>query len=80
MIRFYSDHIRYFDRNGKEITDGCTIRYTNGKTAKVCLTADGRLGTDATNPVWIARGRAVPYEFGVYPLSINETDSCEVIS
>ena len=79
MIKMENGVRRYFDRNGKEITEGCTIRYENGRTMKVYLTEDGELGTDATNPAWIAKGKAVPCEYGIYPLQLCETKEVEVI-
>lgn len=70
---------KYFDKNGVEITEGCNIRYANGRVAKVYLTEEGELGTDATNPKWIETGRAVPCEYGIYPLGHNETNEVEVV-
>lgn len=70
---------RYFDRNGKEIIEGCRIKYENGSIAEVYLTDDEQLGTDATNPKWIESGRAVPCEYGIYPLTKEETDKVEVV-
>ena len=80
MILYENDKPRYFDKHGKEITDGCTIRYADGHTEKVYLTTEGELGTDATNPKWIASGRAFPCEYGIYPLGHNETNEVEVVS
>lgn len=59
---------RYFDKEGTELHDGDFIRWDNGVIEKLYLTDNGRLGTDATNPIWIASGRAVPCEYGIYPL------------
>ena len=63
---------RYFDKNGIELKDGDTIVYDGGHTQKLYLTETGRLGVDATNPKWIETGRAVPCEYGIYPLEENE--------
>lgn len=84
MIKTENGHRRYFDRNGREITDGCRIKYLHGdrsleRTERVYMTADGELGIDATNPVWIERGLAVPCEFGIYPLGNEETSNVEVV-
>ena len=84
MIKVENGQKRYFDRNGKEITEGCEIKYTNGdrsleRTERVYMTADGELGTDATNPVWVERGLAVPCEYGIYPLTREETEMVEVV-
>ena len=79
MIKYVNDELKYFDRNGKEITDGCTIRYLIGRTEKVYLTEEGRLGTDATNPYWIETGRAVPCEYGIYPFTEEELEEVEVV-
>ncbi len=80
MIKYENGKLRYFDKNGVEITDGCKIRYANGRVEKVYLTESEQLGTDATNKAWIESGRAVPCEYGVYPLEAEETDEVEVVS
>ena len=80
MITSKNGKLRHFDKHGKEITEGCTIRYPDGWTMKVYLTTEGELGTDATNPSWIKSGRAVPCEYGIYPLCYAETNEVEVIS
>ena len=79
MIKVENKKMRYFDRNGREITEGCMIRYLSGQVEKVYLTEDGELGIDATNPKWIERGRAVPCEYGIYPLNEDDTNEVEVV-
>ena len=84
MIKIENGQKKYFDRNGKEITEGCTIKYLHGdksleRTATVYRTEENELGTDATNPKWIATGRAVPCEYGIYPLTREETEMVEVV-
>lgn len=79
MIKIENGKKRYFDRNGKEITEGCKIKYKNGKIKEVYLTENDELGTDATNPLWIENGRAVPCEFGIYPLENADTEEAEVV-
>jgi hypothetical protein len=84
MIKMENGIRKYFDRNGKEITEGCTIKYLNGdkslqRTAKVYRTEENELGTDATNPKWIESGRAVLCEYGIYPLTAEETEMVEVV-
>lgn len=84
MIKTENGKTRYFDRNGKEITEGCYIKYVHGdksleRIEKVYKTEDGELGTDATNPKWIESGRAVACEFGIYPLNREETEMVEVV-
>lgn len=74
-----TQQVRYFDRNGKEVTENCEILYPSGKVETVYLTEDGYLGTDATNPVWIENGRAVPCEYGIYPLTEDELKDVEVV-
>ena len=61
MIKIENKQRKYFDWNGKEITEGCWIKYLLGdksleRIEKVYKTKDGELGTDATNPAWIERG------------------------
>ena len=84
MIKMENGIRKYFDRNGTEITEGCTIKYLNGdrslqRTTKVYRTEENELGTDATNPKWIESGRAVPCEYGIYPLTAEETEMVEVV-
>lgn len=79
MIKVENGVYRYYDKNGFEITEGCTIRYPSGRTEKVYRTWEGTLGIDATNPKWIESGRAAPCEMGVYPLSRGDCDMVEVI-
>lgn len=79
MIKYERNKARYFDKNGKEITEGCKIKYPNGTIKEVYLTENELLGTDATNPKWIENGRAVPCEYGIYPLEREETEEVEVV-
>lgn len=69
----------YYDKNGSQITAGCQIKYQSGEVKTVYLTSENELGTDATNPEWIRSGRAVPCEYGIYPLTLSETDEVEVV-
>lgn len=61
--------LRYFDKNGKEVKAGDTVKIGDNSPQMLYRTADGELGTDATNPVWIREGRAFPCQFGIYPLT-----------
>lgn len=79
MIKYENGKLRYFDKHGKEITENCKIKWPSGKTETVYLTENDELGTDATNPKWIEWGRAVPCEFGIYPLTEEDTNEVEVI-
>ena len=84
MIKYENGKPKYFDKNGKEITEGCKIKYTHGdksmeRVMEVYLTENDELGTDATNPKWIESGRAAPCEFGIYPLNEEETEIVEVV-
>lgn len=79
MIKTINNRIRYFDKNKKEITEGCKIKFADGRIEKVYLTTKGELGIDATNPKWIENGIAVECEFGIYPLTKQETDEVEVV-
>ena len=80
MIKSENGKMRYFDKNGVEITDGSKIRFPSGSTEKVYLTTEGELGTDATNKKWIESGRAVECEYGVYPLTLEDTETVEVVT
>lgn len=84
MIKVENGQLKYFDRNGKEITDGCEIKYLHGDKSlqqikKVYRTENDELGTDATNPKWIEWGRAVPCEYGIYPFNEEELEMVEVV-
>ncbi len=84
MIKYEGEKARYFDKNGVEIVEGCKVRYSNGVRSRtdyiVYRTENDELGTDATNPLWIERGRAVPCEFGIYPFCEDETEEIEVVA
>lgn len=69
----------YYDKNGMQITAGCMVKYSDGRICKVYATTDNKLGIDATNPKWIESGRAYECEYGIYPFTIEETDTIEVI-
>lgn len=62
----------YFDKEGNELRDGDYIQWNDGKVQQVCLTDSGELGVDATNPLWIETGIAIPFEYGAYPLGPQE--------
>lgn len=84
MIKVKNGKKRYFDRNGKEITEGCHIKYLHGdrsleRIEKVYRTKDDELGIDATSQRWIDRGLAVPCEYGIYPLTRTDTEMVEVV-
>ncbi len=71
--------VKYFDINGTEIVRGSIIRYPDGRDREVFETEKGELGIDATNPVWVESGKAVPCEFGVYPLTEEDCEVVEVV-
>ena len=83
MIVYEGGKRKYYDRNGKEIIEGCKVRYTNNSRSqevyKVYQTSEGELGTDATNPKWIESGRAIPCEYGIFPFNKAETEVIEVV-
>lgn len=79
MIKNINGELCYYDRNGNEITEGCMIRYPDGRTEIVYLTENGYLGTDATNRSWIERGLAVPCEYGIYVFTEEEIEDVEVV-
>lgn len=79
MIKHEGENIQYYDRNGVQIVDGSMLKFKDGVVRKVYLTADGKIGTDATNPKWIETGRASECEYGIYPLTREETEEVEVI-
>lgn len=79
MIKTENDKRQYFDKNGKEITEGCKIKFADGRIETVYLTTEDELGIDATNPKWIEIGRACECEYGIYPLTTKDTEEVEVI-
>ena len=79
MIKREVGRYLYYDKNGSQITAGCQIKYPSGEVKTVYLTSENELGTDATNPEWIRSGMAVPCEYGIYPLTLSETDEVEVV-
>lgn len=66
------ENLRYFDKNGKEVKEGDIVKIGDNKPQKLYRTIEGELGTDATNPKWIETGRALPCEFGIYPLESSD--------
>lgn len=80
MIKYnYDNSYEYFDKNGTPILEGYKIKYPSGRIMEVYLADTGELGTDATNPIWLEDGRAVPCEWGIYPLEYDETEEVEVV-
>lgn len=79
MIKYDESKSRYqyFDQHGQEINEGDYI-LINGKYKRIYRTEDWELGTDATNPAWIKSGRAIPCEYGIYPLTTEETEESTV--
>lgn len=69
----------YVDKNGDVINNGDFVKYDNGDIKEVYLTEEGDLGVDATNPIWIESGRAVPCEYGIYPFESDDLLSVVVI-
>lgn len=69
--------MEYHDKNGIVLQAGDLIRWPDGQIDELALTADGELGTDATNRAWISSGRAVPFEYGIFPLTA--VDMLEIV-
>lgn len=70
-------NIRYFDKNGEELFEGDYILDGSRNVKKLHRTENRELGTDATNPIRIERGLAVPCEAGIYPLEFEEMSIIE---
>lgn len=79
MIKYIDGVPHYYDKNGVEITEGCRIKWVNGGIERVYRTQEGELGTDSTNPHWIATGRAADCEMGIFPLTSRDCASVEVL-
>lgn len=71
--------MKYYDKNGIEIVDGCSIKYPDGSIKKVYTTEDGELGTDATKQSWVESGKAAPCEYGIYAFDVGECAEVEVV-
>ena len=74
-----SGELVYVDKNGDRSHEGDKLKFESGSVKEVYLTDEGYLGTDATNPVWIESGRAVPCEFGIYPLEEDDLRGAELV-
>lgn len=79
MIKTENGKKYYYDKNGNEIHEGNKVLFPDGNIKRVYLTEREELGTDATNPLWIAKGRAVPCEYGIYPFEYMETNEIEIV-
>lgn len=55
------------------------VLFDDGSREQLWLAIDGTLGIDATNPAWIESGRACPKEYGLYPLSKANLESCVLV-
>ena len=65
--------LHYYDNTGVEIREGDTVMLAGMESPKkVFLIEDDELGVDATNPVWLLKGRACPAEYGIYPFEEGE--------
>ena len=75
IYRDKNNKLVYLDKNGDRIQAGDhLLMWDNGPIMEVARTTEGYLGTDATNPTWIKDGRAVPFEYGMYPLTQEELE------
>lgn len=67
----------YFDKNGTPLYEGDVVIFPSGAWRILYRTEDGKLGTDATNRKWILSGKAVPCEYGIYPLEVaDDVEKC----
>lgn len=76
MVIKSKKRIRYFDKKGNEIVEGCTVRYKNGTCKKVYSAQNGRLGTNKSTPTPNVNGKG---KFGVFPFTAEETAEIEVV-
>ena len=67
-----NENVRYFDKNGEELFEDDYILDGDRNVKKLYRTENRELGTDATNPIRIERGLAIPCEAGIYPLEFEE--------
>lgn len=78
-IVYENNEYKYWDKNGNRLHEGDHV-ILDGKERELYLTADGQLGTDATNPKWIESGRAVECEYGIYPLTPSDIEVLEKVN
>lgn len=67
-IEYTANETNYYDMNGNKIKEGDTV-FMDSRNRTVYLTDQNELGIDATNPAWIAAGKACECEYGVYPFT-----------
>lgn len=78
-IDYTTDPATYYDKNGDVLEEGVVIKYVSTHvTHELVRTEEGLLGYDAANPEWIKRGKAAPFEYGVYPLEESELSDVEI--
>lgn len=78
-IDYTTNPATYYDKNGDVLEEGVVINYVSANERhELVRTEDGKLGFDATNPDWIKRGKAAPFEYGVYPLEEHELADIEL--
>lgn len=73
---------RYYDKNGREITEGDFVRLEDGKVHMIYAWGseyDSGLGTDATNPSWIKNRRATACQNGIYRLTLGDVRDGEIV-
>lgn len=73
MIKYDGKEYKYYDKKFRRISEGDLIKWDDGRIQPVLKSTEGYLGTDATNPSWVASGKAEPGEWGVYPFSHEDT-------
>ena len=78
MIKYENGARRYWDKNGAELHEGDVVQLPSGRMKTLYRYDDGcgdtGLGTDATNPAWIESGRAVECQYGICPLTLQDTE------
>ena len=77
MIEDDNGQVHYFDNLGDELFEFDMVSIAGGEPKTLYRTDDGQLGTDATNPEWIARGLASECEYGIYCL--NREDMKDIL-
>ncbi|MCM1322975.1 MAG: hypothetical protein NC218_02215 [Acetobacter sp.] len=69
--------MRYFDKNGKEILEGTTIRHDNGETELIYACGDGDLGVNASTKKYIEENGESARE--CYPLTQFDLHEWEIV-
>lgn len=64
--------MRYFDKNGKEIKAGMTLKHEDGSLELVYACGEDDLGFNASNLAWLKRTGQAQEFYPLYQFSLTE--------